>query len=295
MKYVFLLVFVQSFFVSNAQFVPLPLETGIWKGQQSYNFGQTVQGLWQVQSSGDSLIGNLVYQKFFPKQQWFGQPNNQISSGLIRQEEDGSKVYYRPLYEEQDYLLFDFTMEVGDTLQGYYSFSSGQPNLIVTVSQADSIVINGEYRKRIIIPYGNEGTIYLEWIEGIGSKYGMVFPEIAMFESHSELECMNSSENTTFYPYLGYDCMLNVGQTELSDFSSVTMYLNEANKELLFKNLDNEQVNFITVFSIDGKLMQQSEIIGGRSKLVNLSNGIYLLQVFNENGKILAKSKMMLH
>ncbi|GHV25507.1 hypothetical protein FACS1894176_04130 [Bacteroidia bacterium] len=112
--------------------------------------------------ASDTVINGVNYKKIVDRDRYLG---------AIR-EEDG-KVYARLnygdyYYASDDFLLYDFTVQVGDTiksmaLEGALSYPDG-----ITVREIDEIELeNGEKRKRFFF---NETS---EWIEGIGSSNGL--------------------------------------------------------------------------------------------------------------------------
>src|SRR5690606_18845400 len=71
--------------------------------------------------------------------------------------------------------LYDFNLSVGDSVS-YYFFNTPKK---ITVTNIDSIIINGQYYRRYIFdePSGILPTYINEiWIEGIGSIHSPLFP-----------------------------------------------------------------------------------------------------------------------
>jgi hypothetical protein len=92
---------------------------------------------------------------------------------------------------ENEFLLYDFTVQEGDTIKstaidGALSHPDG-----ITVRQIDEITLeNGEKRKKI---YFNETE---PWIEGIGSTFGLFHDAMSHFANYSVsyLVCFKQNE-----------------------------------------------------------------------------------------------------
>ena len=103
--------------------------------------------------------------------------------------------------DSTEILFYDFDLEIGDTLQ----FNSTEvENIVIGI---DSVLINGEYRRRFSV--GTEETDlepYLYIIDGIGSTYGLVAILEPPFETGQMLHCFTQEGETTIldgwpYPY----------------------------------------------------------------------------------------------
>ena len=151
---------------------------------------------------GDTLIGSLKYNflHFQPTYYYFyanGFPPTEYGWLFYEvpyvlaalREDSNKKVWIRSLPSlfpygncpfslplNKDTLLYDFNLLVGDSIVSAWMTS--------TVSEIDSIqLLNGEWRKRYMFNSGEE------WIEGIGSTYGLLAPYEIYFECGSVLTC----------------------------------------------------------------------------------------------------------
>ena len=115
---------------------------------------------------GDTLLDGVSYKVMYTTR------NEDLTGwsvcGVIRETED-RQVLYRRDGSSYDEILYDFSMEVGDTIimngSGFY------PDWMFVV-ETNEILINGEPRKQIVLEYswGDQEV----WIEGIGSLYGII-------------------------------------------------------------------------------------------------------------------------
>ena len=112
---------------------------------------------------GDTTINNKLYHKIY---------NGNGYSGAIRQDITTKSVYFHGYYQSSfanDTLLYTFGLHVGDTVPIKFA-SAVYPEKIISI---DSILINGNYRKR----FNTNGSINNNaWIEGVGSTHFLFMP-----------------------------------------------------------------------------------------------------------------------
>ncbi len=134
--------------------------------------------------NGDSISGDTRYMKLFINQNFTGYLK--IDSQQVRYGSNADSMY----------LLFDFGLNPGDTFT-FHASSYSYGILQATVSAVDTVIIKGEYRKRIkftSFPGYNTGA---EWIEGIGDvNFGGIeldYSYVAWWANTTSLVCF--SEN----------------------------------------------------------------------------------------------------
>jgi len=88
--------------------------------------------------------------------------------GGIRQDTSLRKVFFIPAGSSNEVLLYDFNLQINDTVKGFLVSSGYGP----VISEIDSMLINGNYRKRWKWQWDIGDTGYL--IEGIGSSLGLL-------------------------------------------------------------------------------------------------------------------------
>lgn len=116
-----------------------------------------------IRFSNDTLIENVGYRKVMRSDEESQQNFSVI--GFIR-EDSTSKVFYRTLTSNNDWLLYDFNLEVNDSIRVNFGID-------LKVSHIDTVILNGKYLKRMTMKTydGIEGE---QWIEGIGSLCGVL-------------------------------------------------------------------------------------------------------------------------
>jgi hypothetical protein len=174
MRNFFLFVFFVSAFNGSAQtwvYHPMPDSSASWNIEAVYSCPTTVDNHqhFSITITGDTLIGGQVYHKLFTPyvdQSFSVEGCGSFFSGYkgaIRQDTSLKAAYIVQPADSLEELLYDFDMQVGDTLKGV--IASVSPDTVVSI---DSVLVGGNYRKRWNITYG----IY--FIEGLGSSWGLV-------------------------------------------------------------------------------------------------------------------------
>jgi len=87
--------------------------------------------------------------------------DNQLTEvGEVREED--RRVYFYDTDAGQEYLIYDFSLEVGDT------FKETRQNLIFTVDSTGQIVVNGDTLKTLHLS-ALDGVVTINWVEGVGN------------------------------------------------------------------------------------------------------------------------------
>lgn len=176
---------------------------------QTYHHFNTNGKHWRVESSsdigehsyyhyilnGDTSFNGITYNKCydFPEA-----PVIHLNyRGAIMEDTIGKKVYIRWDLADFNQLLYDFSLNAGDTVsQDAYCYL-GSDGDIYKVETVDSVMINGKYVKRWIIISGNYGNILNYVYEGLGSVLGL-FEPWTQLEVHSILNCVSVIDETIF-------------------------------------------------------------------------------------------------
>jgi len=231
--------------------------------------------------TGDTLINGIAYKQVLQSSTF----NNDslLINAVLRQE--GEQVYF--LFtgglNEQEELLYDFSLEVGDTI--FYQ----PPSCDIYVSAINSIELENEtFRKTWEFSSVSSNNIPFAaetWIEGIGSVGGL-------FRPHSELYCVQDINNTSlscFHEngavlYTAYStCIISDIDEEIE--TEVFLYPNPSCLET--KVSSQESVNTANLYDLSGRLAlnEHSE----RIDLSKVSEGIYFAIIELNNGEVLVE------
>ena len=180
---------ISSFAQKEYKYVPFPTSDAIWS--EVYYFHD--DGYFHDDSEDrspayerfavngeDTIINGISYKKIYMFLNTEFDKNTASYIGALREDEqkriwlkmDKSIHLYKPrlFSNAEEILLYDFSVKEGDTIKSeYFNIAGGD----VVVEKIDTIKIGNTYRKKIKIK--TDQWINLEWIEGIGSLYGLFF------------------------------------------------------------------------------------------------------------------------
>lgn len=158
----------------HGQFDALPESNALWQTYFYDGPNFMFEELLYAGQSNDTLIEGTAYRKLTGY--YAGAGTDYV--GAYRNDGTG-KLFFRTTFD-QTVLLYDFDVEVGDTVD-VINVSIGSPNLdsismhVVTV---DTVAYAGRERKRIgvvqIYPGLVVGQAIHHWIEGIGGTGGLL-------------------------------------------------------------------------------------------------------------------------
>jgi hypothetical protein len=267
-------------------YTPIPLNTAAWVGNEYYIFGNTVYGDWLTTSIGDTIMQGKRYVHFRPHTFWYGMPNEYIEPEFyLRNDTATHRVYMMRQYEFHERVLFDFNLQVGDTLEGYYRFSSGDSIAVFTVT--NRMMVNFGYGPRVVIDFQYAPNRLMRWIEGVGSLGGMVFPEIAMFEGGSSLGCFYEQiQVSTPVVFNSFStCNLNVG---LPQEHEVQLRLKTvASRTVEIEHYFSSPLK-MEVYTINGTLIYSGILPSGAHpfSLEKWSTNCFVFRFFSQDGKV---------
>lgn len=264
----------------------------------NWNFAHTTSCLpftpeayqYSVYLNGDTLINGTNYQKAIrPYREWFLGDGSECNEelllqtgyiGALREDASERKVYFVPPGQDDEVLLYDFTMEAGATLNGYlYQNWGGEP---LVVDSVDQIMINGEIHRRLIIDAETE----LFLIEGIGSTFGLVDGDpFGMLDSPATILLCWTNEGA-YYPETAQSCAII---TSTGDFSSESSIINifpnpthDSFNVLLSEKYAGKSIS-IELLNINGQpILSQRSIYSSNSitiEMGNLPSGNYVVRV----------------
>jgi hypothetical protein len=238
--------------------------------------------------TGDTIISTIAYHKIWKS----GTTHTHCSmgdevdtweiinqyAGAYRNDAGVKKVYFVEPGNTMESLLYDFDLEIGDTLKGIMSPVIGYS----IVTSLDSILVGGNYRSRI-----NYYDLYSggSWIEGIGSTTGLL-ENLTGPDFFSDLVCYKYNI-TDLYPDTISTCdiLTQIKKIRIQSTFSITpnpfhTYAtlqagNEfINSELIIYNLFGQQVKEQTI--------EKNSV---RIERNGLSEGIYFYRAMNAKGK----------
>ena len=276
----------------NAYFANDP----VWKitltdGQMNPCIKYETYNYW---TSGDTIIGSYTYKKVYAKGQAYYQWMSPTPPGPGQCTDppysymNGNPVFFlrssgKKIYAKMsggDTLLYDFNLNVGDTLPKTYNNS--QNNIIVTAK--DSIFTANGYMKRFTL---NSNTPSQYLVEGIGHSGGLVEPLWLSVSQSWNLDCYSLNANA-YFPVTGPSCMLPLGISELKETTYPEVYPNPVT------GVAYVNVNAGTeagIYNVMGEKLQDLKLVKGKNEIgmSNLPSGIYFLKADTSSGRFRQK------
>jgi|AntAceMinimDraft_17_1070374.scaffolds.fasta_scaffold01572_4 hypothetical protein len=284
---------------SNGQvYHGFPTIDGYWKVQYGYVSCVDIHGVSDICSeyqyivTGDTLINTELYRKISLS----GQDRNPIDEtwtywntgyhGCYRNDLAHKKVFYVPKDSINEILLYDFNINLNDTLPETFVYNQSEFSIII-VDNIDSVLVNNIYLKRYHLDNAGFGQKYL--IEGIGSTLGLLSPITPFFEQHYDLLCFKNNQDELYYfENDSTDCHLI---TDIKDeyflMNNIHLFPNPAHNRFTVENKLNRSI-LIEVYDPIG---QRVKVTKGQNSMttINISDlriGIYLVKISSEGIQI---------
>jgi len=276
----------------NAQtsiYHPFPESDAVWNFQSSSFCWFPISGteFYSIIITGDTIINNLTYHKLHtPYSEIYPYGvlcvNNVGNQGYIRQNVLERKVYYIPHSEDQEKLLYDFNLTIGDSIKGY--LNDFIPNDYANVVQSiDSVFVDNGYRKRWNIDTTN---YFVSIIEGIGSTYGLKEPLVRMISEGASFELTCFSQNGhTLYPDSNANCEI-ISSIEYINKKPINIYPNPSNGSFYIHNYDNPYSKFdLEIVDLNGHILEITEYKGDTNNPVfflDIPDGLYFIRMMED-------------
>jgi len=254
----------------------------------------TVNDAYILFFSGDTVIGANTYHKILksgyisascppPGYYYYNQ-----YAGAIRQDTFQKMVYYLPNTSTTEQLLYDFNLNIGDTLSPSYNNVIG-----VYVSAIDSVLVGNNYHKRFIIKPLSGGwpppDTSSALIEGLGSTFGLFNPWDHPVESGGVLNCFG--HNAEYYP-TNSNCAFATGVNETTT-RKLEIEISPNPSSGVFTINATEKFQY-SVYDIFGRqVFQESKPIQSTTlDLTSYPKGIYFVRA--KSGKKIISRKIIL-
>jgi len=239
---------------------------------------------------GDTLVNDTAYHKMYTHRWNDSEVLGTELKGLVRQEE--RKVFARDVdglwtLDNTDQLIYDFGLEVGDTIPQtpLYLWPSNEPT---TVESIDSLLIGDNYHRII-----NSNDIDATLLEGVGHAQGFFEGMGIPFDHVYYLECYhkNNSEIIFSNEQLGWwgsgteNCDLTISIEEINDDRFISVFPNPSNG--LLKISCSVTIKHLSVIDIFGQKVMQVDKPETTFQLAisGLKSGLYTLSVQLMNGE----------
>jgi len=274
----------------NDEYHPLVQEGKVWSVLNAmWNFpippspmGYYTYTTTQMAFFGDTIIGDITYNKLYTpikKDPVFPQDWSLIS---FMREDENKKVWHKRMNKDEE-LLFDFSLEIGDTIVGIYMI----PPLIVEDITYQTM-LDGKERK--IFSFSTGGSIFPDyWIEGIGSNDGLLIPfgsmitggfyKLLCLHEYNELIFFNEEYQTCYKSSVGIDTYDN----------QINIYPNPAKNIIYIEDIDKLDVISISLINIYGQIIKQYDFNTTQLDISDIISGIYFVKISTSKENIVQK------
>ncbi len=237
--------------------------------------------------NGDTIINTTTYSKLYKTgiMYLWGQNcdptiHHYENSYVGAFRNDTGKVFYIANYFSIEELIYDFTLNIGDT-PPYDFFTLGNPQII----SIDTLIINNQQHRRFFIDTVGSTTFdsSFYFIEGIGTSNGLI--EKSHWESGTDLICY-AENHISIFP-VGSNCILNIGIEEVFEDENnidISLFPNPANSQITFEfdKVTKDQF-FVSIFNAQGQEVKTIEFESGINNqnidISDLSSGVYFYRV----------------
>lgn len=293
----------------NAQVEFAPLGATWHYEYQPDVFQFDLREYWKVTAESEVQVGGKTGKQLIieAQDQYIGQWTDTL---LVWQE--GQQVFF---YEQDSlYLLYDFGLETGDTLEvnipdiRYYNDPAvcgdfPHEPLHLRVDSTGTLDVNGELRKTLFFEYLNSPGTFFDFrgpvIEGIGSFHFIAVPcEVDVFEGgyFTGLRCYEDSQ-VGLYKRVDYACdsvgLITHIHTENIDRQALlglSLFPNPASEVLRIET--SHEFATLRILDLHGRVLSQQPF-SPSLKVAHLPEGIYLLQLVDADGRFWVEKIVM--
>lgn len=297
---IFGLIFIIIQDLKSQDYVPFPTQNVNWNVLYigTCEDAPPDTGLIRYTIHGDTTFNEVQYSKLCIES---GDTANLKFQGIGGLRESDKKIYYRGQTimggeAKEEYLLYDFTKQIGDTIKhGSYGSNTS------VVLDIDSVLIGENYRKRYKVDNNRfyQKSDYV--IEGIGSVIngllghisdvptcGTHYWEHICFQEYGIVKYLNPSFRDCFASKL----FNKIAQLDYEkDFE---IYPNPFSNEIQIKSkLKNQDLTF-RMIDINGKTIIEKKICNDIVTLdLNISIGLYTALIVDKNENILMTKRVI--
>lgn len=240
-------------------------------------------------TNGQEVINGITYAtiEFYNifTNQW------QLSSYL---REETSIIYILSPNQDEESILYDFTLEVGDSAS-IIPLEDTNQNGLADVTAVTNEFIAGEMRKVITFDVPTPDSFisdFEQWIEGIGSTTNLINPFRSVIDAGYNLGCFG--DGIEFFPFSeeGNCSLLNISEVPEITTSLIPNPIRDQST-LTVNNFQNNTI--ISFYNVLGQYINRKRIITPTT-IINHndfpSSGIYFYQI-EQDGVVIDTQKLI--
>lgn len=227
--------------------------------------------------SGDTTLNSIVYQKLYSSKEV--EPTNWSLEYAIREGLD-KKVWLLDFKSENEYLLYDFSVDPEDTV-----LVGNVESIYLHVDSVTEIAINQRQRKKFWMTGINLPDYKETWIEGIGSDRGICWSGSAMLAGGwYRLLCVHK-DNDLIYMNPHYQSCFLFTNNSVFDDTYIKLIPNPANSFMRIINGEYIEIESTQIYNLSGKLVRQYNPKESLLDITNISSGVYLVKIKYKGGE----------
>jgi len=288
MKKLFNILLLCSTFISKAQtnvYHPFPEANAQWNFNAFTQMG-ACHKVYSIVVYGDTIINSTTYYPLVT----YG--SDDLGStflcnfilpsylGAIRNDSANKKVFIVPPQQQNELILYDFDLQVGDSVKGYLALFS--PNSVIY--EKDSVLVNGNYRNRLKV----DSCYNISFIEGVGSIYGLteILPACITDATYYLLECFKEN-NVVQYPENVFSCNLIDGVSAYDKkLEQIQIWPNPSDAGFKIE-VNGLVVTEMMLYDINGRIIRNEQLNNFKSyQIQDLNSGFYSLQIKDQSGRL---------
>lgn len=264
-------------------YMPMAKEGAHWVVAKNYDEGMLIEYLWEYHINGDSTINNLDYKKVYKRdlvptmeEPPFTPLGGYEFYALIRDDETERKVYaiqydeWSNCPENEEYLMFDFSLSLGDMINFCTYVGYGNEESISDIAEEERMGVT-------TIVYTSD--VDLQFYEGLGSENGLFEDIFVPFKAAK----MPSVPFLYKYCPDNENCNLFVGIVNAPKIpQELHLYPNPAKDFIFFELPQNTKQNILVISDVYGKEIARLHLKGNGSSYKwdcsRVSAGLYFYQ-----------------
>lgn len=239
---------------------------------------------------GDSVLNGIAYKKYYHCPDSILNPSNLSFYALLRQDTQTQRSYVVYANDTSEYLLYDFSLQVGDTLSDpSYYLGWWWSDHSVTVTQ---VSFDDSGRKKIHL------STLETWIEGIGSSKGLFNRTHLELADEAELEllCFEQNGETIYQKYPNICHYTSITGIETPTNANFVVSPNPANQTLSINSYQYSQEATFELYNILGQVTIITPLLTKEEQIDinNLPAGTYFYQIVNAQKQSLQRGKLII-
>lgn len=239
---------------------------------------------------GDTTINSTQYIKICQSTDTLFEFQSDYPFYCAVREED-SKYYFVFPNDTTEILYYDFNLEVGETINYPQNEFIWLPITLKVIAK-DSLLIGNSYRKRLTLENndGTTGWMPQNWIEGIGSDYGLRMVHNYLVDYGFATSCLHQND-TLFYlnPQFQACYRWTLVGLEENQIQPLKLFPNPTNEQISFELLSDELLQApFEIVNMQGKNYYNSTINSSNFSIstIQFPSGVYFYQITHVSGKV---------